>query len=91
MTARPHHDRDLTHASTLADLHQATTTEVHVDVAMRGVGTGAADLMFFPTMSSRQATTDGPGRCQELESLHQHDPYMNESENSAPRPYCDVQ
>ena len=48
MTARPHHDRDLTHASTLADLHQATTTEVHVDVAMRGVGTGACGPDVLP-------------------------------------------
>ena len=48
MTARPHHDRDLTHASTLADLHPATTTEVHVDVAMRGVGTGACGPDVLP-------------------------------------------
>jgi len=29
-----------------------------------------ADLMSFPTMSCRQTTIDGPGRCQESENLH---------------------
>ena len=41
MTARPHHDSDIAHATTLADLRQTATSEVHIDVAMRGVGTGA--------------------------------------------------
>ena len=50
-----------------------------------------AGLMFFPTMSCRQVTTDGPGRYQVLESLQQRDPRINESEIFAPRPYCDVQ
>ncbi|MEM9668524.1 MAG: glycoside hydrolase family 2 TIM barrel-domain containing protein [Pseudomonadota bacterium] len=40
-TARPHHDADLTRATTLAELDMADTTEVRIDVAMRGLGTGA--------------------------------------------------
>ena len=41
MTARLHHDEALTQAATLAALDPARTTEVHVDVAMRGLGTDA--------------------------------------------------
>lgn len=40
-TARPHHDADLTRATTLAELIERDTTEVHIDPAMRGLGTGA--------------------------------------------------
>ncbi len=40
-TARPHHDADLNEAETLAELAPAETTEVHIDAAMRGLGTGA--------------------------------------------------
>jgi len=41
MTARSHHDAALTGAATLAELERAATTEVHVDAAMRGLGTDA--------------------------------------------------
>lgn len=40
-TARPHHDRDLSEAETLAELRMRETFEVHLDAAMRGLGTGA--------------------------------------------------
>ncbi len=39
--ARRHHDDALTAATTLAELDVAGTTEVHVDLAVRGLGTGA--------------------------------------------------
>ncbi len=39
--ARHHHDGDLTSAMTLADLKQSDAIEVHIDAAMRGMGTGA--------------------------------------------------
>jgi len=41
ITARPHTDEALEAATTLAELEPATTIEVHVDVAVRGLGTGA--------------------------------------------------
>ena len=41
MTARADHDQALTAASTLAGLDPAPTTEVHVDLAVRGLGTAA--------------------------------------------------
>ncbi|MFQ5556804.1 MAG: glycoside hydrolase family 2 TIM barrel-domain containing protein, partial [Acidimicrobiales bacterium] len=41
MTARLHHDADLTRATTIAELAVADTIEVHVDHAVRGLGTGA--------------------------------------------------
>ncbi|MEM6412083.1 MAG: glycoside hydrolase family 2 TIM barrel-domain containing protein, partial [Pseudomonadota bacterium] len=40
-TARTHHDADIARATTLADLVKGETTEVHIDAAMRGLGTGA--------------------------------------------------
>ncbi|MEO1475438.1 MAG: glycoside hydrolase family 2 TIM barrel-domain containing protein, partial [Pseudomonadota bacterium] len=40
-TARPHHAADLSRATTLADLSEAETTEIHIDVATRGLGTAA--------------------------------------------------
>ncbi|MEO1408163.1 MAG: beta-galactosidase small subunit, partial [Pseudomonadota bacterium] len=40
-TARPHHDVDLGPATTIAELQEGETTEVHIDAAVRGVGTGA--------------------------------------------------
>ena len=40
-TARPHHDRDLSSAETLAELQTQDTYEVRIDAAMRGLGTGA--------------------------------------------------
>ncbi|MEM9204495.1 MAG: glycoside hydrolase family 2 TIM barrel-domain containing protein, partial [Actinomycetota bacterium] len=41
MTARADHDVTLTAASTLAGLDPSTTTEVHIDTAVRGLGTAA--------------------------------------------------
>lgn len=40
-TVRPYHDEDLNAAETLAELQPRATTEVHIDVGMRGLGTGA--------------------------------------------------
>lgn len=40
-TARPHHDDALNEAETLAELDPQETTEIHIDVAVRGLGTGA--------------------------------------------------
>ena len=40
-SARRHHDASLTRATTLAELERSDTIEVHVDAAMRGLGTGA--------------------------------------------------
>ncbi|MEO9970251.1 MAG: glycoside hydrolase family 2 TIM barrel-domain containing protein [Hyphomonadaceae bacterium] len=40
-TARPHHDVDLNAAQTLAELKEAATTEIHIDIGTRGLGTGA--------------------------------------------------
>ena len=40
-TARPHHDVDLNEAETLAELTPGATTEVHIDTAVRGLGTAA--------------------------------------------------
>ena len=39
--ARRHHDDALTTATTLADLDESQLVEVHVDRAVRGLGTGA--------------------------------------------------
>lgn len=48
MTARSHHDRALTTAATLAELEPASTTEVHVDAAVRGLGTDACGPDTLP-------------------------------------------
>ena len=40
-TARPHHDTALNTAQTLAELTPSATTEIHIDIATRGLGTGA--------------------------------------------------
>lgn len=40
-SARFHHDVDLTSAKTIADLAVRDTIEVHIDRALRGLGTGA--------------------------------------------------
>ena len=40
-TARLHHDDSLNEAETLAELQASETTEVHIDAAMRGLGTAA--------------------------------------------------
>ncbi len=51
-TARPHHDTHLAGANDLADLAQTAptvaTTEVHVDAAVRGLGTGACGPDTLP-------------------------------------------
>ena len=40
-SARLHHDTDLTEAETLAELTMRDTAEIHIDAAMRGLGTAA--------------------------------------------------
>ncbi|MCR9269469.1 MAG: DUF4981 domain-containing protein [Hyphomonadaceae bacterium] len=40
-SARPYHDTDLNQAETIAELTSRDTTEVHIDVGMRGLGTAA--------------------------------------------------
>ena len=47
-TARPHHTGDLANAETLAELVSRATTEVHIDVAMRGLGTAACGPDTLP-------------------------------------------
>lgn len=47
-TARAHHDADLNEAETLAELQTADTIEVHIDAAMRGLGTGACGPDALP-------------------------------------------
>ncbi|MEL7539717.1 MAG: glycoside hydrolase family 2 TIM barrel-domain containing protein [Pseudomonadota bacterium] len=47
-TARPHHDADLNAAETLAELAARDTSEIHIDVAMRGLGTGACGPDALP-------------------------------------------
>ena len=47
-TARPHHDAALTSAETLAELRASPTTEVHLDAAIRGLGTGACGPDTLP-------------------------------------------
>jgi beta-galactosidase len=41
MRAGHHHDIDLEHAALSSDLRRRDTTEMHLDVAVRGVGTGS--------------------------------------------------
>ena len=47
-TARPYHDDDLNQAETVAELTSKATTEVHIDVGMRGLGTGACGPDALP-------------------------------------------
>ena len=47
-SARRHHDGALAAATTLAELDEAATTEVHVDAAVRGLGTGACGPDTLP-------------------------------------------
>lgn len=47
-SARPHHDADLCDAETLAELTEAATTEIHIDAAMRGLGTAACGPDTLP-------------------------------------------
>ncbi|NQY98489.1 MAG: DUF4981 domain-containing protein [Henriciella sp.] len=48
VTARPHHTNDLNEAETLAELQTRGTTEVHIDVAVRGLGTAACGPDTLP-------------------------------------------
>ncbi len=48
ISARHHHDADLTRATTLADLVRHDNIEVHIDAAMRGLGTGACGPDVLP-------------------------------------------
>lgn len=48
VTARGHHDHALTEARTLAQLERSTTTEVHVDAAIRGLGTATCGPDALP-------------------------------------------
>lgn len=47
-TARSHHDVDLNAAETLAELSAQPTTEIHIDVGMRGLGTAACGPDALP-------------------------------------------
>ena len=47
-SARPYHDADLNEAETIAELTSNGTTEVHIDVGMRGLGTGACGPDTLP-------------------------------------------
>lgn len=55
-TARLHHDADLTEAETLAELMQRDTAEVHIDAAMRGLGTAACGPDVLPQYLVRPGT-----------------------------------
>ncbi|NJM51675.1 MAG: DUF4981 domain-containing protein [Sphingomonadales bacterium] len=46
--ARHHHDADLARAKTLADLVRRDGIEVHIDAALRGMGTGACGPDVLP-------------------------------------------
>ncbi|MEM7329288.1 MAG: glycoside hydrolase family 2 TIM barrel-domain containing protein [Pseudomonadota bacterium] len=48
VTVRPHHDVDLNAAETLAELRARPTSEMHIDVAMRGLGTAACGPDALP-------------------------------------------
>ena len=47
-SARIHHDEDLTTASTIAELEHRNTVEVHIDKALRGLGTAACGPDTLP-------------------------------------------
>jgi len=47
-SARHHHDADISKATTIADVVRQDSTEVHIDAAMRGVGTGACGPDALP-------------------------------------------
>jgi beta-galactosidase len=57
-SARHHHDADLVAAVTTAELQMSPTIEVHVDVAHRGLGTGACG----PDTLAPYQVTGGPAR-----------------------------
>lgn len=63
-TARPHHDVDLNQAETLAELAARGTTEVHIDVGLRGLGTAACGPDALPEFLI------GPGTYQFSWMLH---------------------
>lgn len=48
MSARHHHDVDLMRATTLANLIKRDSIEVHIDAALRGLGTGACGPDVLP-------------------------------------------
>jgi beta-galactosidase len=52
-SARHEHDADMDRARTLADLVRHDKVEVHIDVAMRGVGTGACGPDALPAYRVR--------------------------------------
>jgi beta-galactosidase len=56
VSARHHHDADLTRATTIANLVRKESIEVHIDAAMRGLGTGACGPDTLPVYRV------GPGR-----------------------------
>jgi beta-galactosidase len=56
VSARRHHDTDLTRARTLADLVRRESIEVHIDAAMRGLGTGACGPDVLPAYRINSAS-----------------------------------
>lgn len=48
VTVRPHHTADLNAAETLAELRRRGPTEVHIDAAVRGLGTAACGPDTLP-------------------------------------------
>jgi beta-galactosidase len=56
VSARRHHDTDLTRATTLADLVRRESIEVHIDAAMRGLGTGACGPDVLPAYRINSAS-----------------------------------
>lgn len=57
-SARHHHDADLYRAATTAELRMRPTIEVHVDLTVRGLGTGACGPDTLPPYQ----VTGGPAR-----------------------------
>ena len=47
-SARSHHDRDLERAMTLAELAKSSNHEIHIDAAMRGLGTASCGPDTLP-------------------------------------------
>ena len=63
-SARPHHDVDLNAAQTLAELAGRNTTEVHIDIGVRGLGTAACGPDALPEYLI------GPGKYQFTWTIH---------------------
>ena len=57
-SARRHHDAALTAATTLAELDAGDTVEVHLDAAVRGLGTGACGPDTLPAYRVGPGTYD---------------------------------